>query len=144
MTDWHTRFLALADHIAGWSKDRNKQVGAVVVGPHREIRATGYNGMPRGVDDDAEERHQRPEKYFWMVHAEKNCIFDAARRGVSLSGCIMYVRMFPCHECAQAIAQAGIKQVVTTPPDFGHPRWGESWRRAHPMLVEAGVDLIFL
>lgn len=60
MSKWHHRFLGLASHIAEWSKDRSTQVGAVVIGPKKEIRAVGYNGFPRGVDDEVESRHQRP------------------------------------------------------------------------------------
>ena len=72
-TDWDRRFLELADHIAGWSKDPSRGVGAVIVGPNKQILATGYNGLPRGVDDRPE-RLERPAKYDLIVHAEMNAI----------------------------------------------------------------------
>ena len=56
-SNWDIRWMALAQFIATWSKDRGRKVGAVIVGPDNEIRSTGYNGIPRGVNDDVEERH---------------------------------------------------------------------------------------
>jgi len=74
MADWDARFMNLARHISEWSKDRSTKVGVVIVGPENEVRALGYNGFPRGIDDDAPDRHERPEKYLWVEHAERNAI----------------------------------------------------------------------
>src|SRR5580704_10834190 len=111
---WDERFMGLAHHIAHWSKESGRRVGAVVVGPDKEIRATGFNGFPRGVRDDVPERHSRETgaKYLWSSHAERNAIYNAARIGVPLKGCVMYVPWFPCVECAKAIIQAGISELV--------------------------------
>ena len=79
-SNWDIRWMALAQFIATWSKDRGRKVGAVIVGPDNEIRSTGYNGIPRGVNDDVEERHEATngEKYLWVSHAERNAIYNAA------------------------------------------------------------------
>src|SRR5689334_8457570 len=96
VADWDSRFMKLAQQIATWSKDRSRQVGCVIVGPSNEIRAAGFNGFPRGVDDLNERRHTRPAKYKWTEHAERNAIYNAARVGIPLQGSRMYLPWFPC------------------------------------------------
>ena len=83
---WDKRFLALASHIAGWSKDPSTQVGCVVVGPDREIRSTGFNGFPRGIEDSIARLENRELKYPLICHAEENAIMHATRIGISLKG----------------------------------------------------------
>lgn len=140
MEKWDQRFLDLAKHIAGWSKDRSTQVGAVIVGPQREIRSTGYNGFPPGVDDRPDVRHERPRKYLFVEHAERNAIYFAALNGVRLEGCTLYVTMFPCADCARGIIRAGIKRVVAPKP--ARADWAEQHEAARIMLEEACVFLI--
>jgi dCMP deaminase len=141
MTDWDTRFMRLAEHIGTWSKDRSTRVGCVIVGPNREIRSTGYNGFPRDIDDTAEERHARPAKYKWTEHAERNAIYNAARIGVSIQGCTMYVPWFPCMDCARGILQSGISGLVAYRPDMNDPKWGEDFKLAMVLFNEAGVTV---
>lgn len=129
----------LARHIATWSKDRSRQTACVIVGPDREIRSTGYNGFPRGVDDSMDVRHQRPAKYKWTEHAERNAIYNAARVGVPLGGCTMYLPWFPCADCARAIIQAGISTLKCVEPDWADPIWKEDFSIALTMFSEAGV-----
>jgi dCMP deaminase len=143
MTDWDLRFLGLAEYIGTWSKDRSTRVGCVIVGEHKEIRAIGYNGFPRGVDDDLDDRHARPVKYKWTEHAERNAIFNAARAGISIDGCAMYVPWFPCMECARAIVQSGIATLVAYRPDVSHPTWGEDFRLSITLFEETGVKVRF-
>ncbi len=145
MSDWDQRFMKLARHIATWSKDRGRKVGSVIVGPDNEIRSTGYNGIPRGVRDDVEERHSKEtkEKYVWCAHAERNAIYNAARIGVSLKGCRVYSTLYPCSDCVIALIQSGLTELVTTEPDFNDPQWGEGYKRAKIMLEEAGVKVRF-
>ncbi len=143
---WDQRFLRLALEIASWSKDESTKVGSVVVGPKREIRSTGYNGIPRGVDDDVAARHERPLKYSFFEHSERNCCYDAARRGVSLEGCTIYIASFPakfgpCDNCCRAIIQSGIVRVVIEPPAGDLERWKESFQVGETMLLEAGVRI---
>ena len=109
---WDEYFLEICRTVSRRSKDPNTKLGAVVVGPAHEIRATGYNSLVRGIRDDVPERLVRPEKYLWMEHAERNAIYNAARHGVQMQGCTLYVELLPCMDCARAIVQAGIKEVV--------------------------------
>lgn len=109
---WDTYYLNICRNVAARSKDPNTQIGCVIVGPAREIRSTGYNSFPRGIRDDVPERLERPAKYLWMEHAERNAIYNAARAGTSVDGCSIYVEIMPCMDCARAIVQAGIKEVV--------------------------------
>jgi dCMP deaminase len=143
---WDERFMALAHHVADWSKERGRRVGAVIVGPDKEIRSTGFNGFPRGVNDDIEARHSRETgaKYVWSSHAERNAIYNAARIGVPLKGCVMYVPWFPCVDCAKAIIQSGIAEVVAYQPDLTDTRWGEEFAVVSDMLREAAVAVRFI
>jgi dCMP deaminase len=131
--------MELALHVASWSKDRSTQVGCVIVGPDREVRAIGYNGFPRNIVDDDESRHQRPEKYLWTEHAERNAIYSAARTGVSLDRCTMYLPWFPCMDCARAIVQVGLAELVAYEPDLDNPRWGSDFVAARALFSEASV-----
>ena len=143
---WDKRFMELAHHIGGWSKERGRRFGAVIVGPDREVRSMGYNGIPRGVDDEIEERHSRENgmKYFWAAHAEANAIFNAARVGVPVQGCAIYVPLFPCADCAKAIIQSGITRVVTHKPEDGDVVWQTSFAVSSKMMEEAGITIRYL
>jgi dCMP deaminase len=141
VADWDSRFMALARHIGEWSKDRSRRVGCVVVGPGNEIRSTGFNGFPRGVEDDIDERHERPSKYQWTEHAERNAIYNAARAGIPLVGCRMYLPWFPCVDCARAIIQVGIAELVCMKPDLTDPKWGDDFTMVPQLLEEGGVEL---
>lgn len=113
--DWDTYFMEMATLVSTKSKDRSTRVGCVIVGPNHEVRTTGYNGFCRGVDDDNDDRHQRPEKYLWSEHAERNAIFNAARNGIRTEDCTAYTTVFPCADCARALIQSGIVRIVTRP-----------------------------
>ena len=109
---WDTRFLELSESIATWSKDPSRGVGAVIVSPMKQVLATGYNGLPRGVEDHPE-RLERPVKYDLIVHAEMNAIIQCARNGITPVGATMYSSFSPCIHCTLSIVQAGIARVVT-------------------------------
>ena len=141
MADWDARFLELARHISGWSKDPSTKVGCVVVGPDREIRSTGFNGFPRGIEDNVDRLANREMKYPLVCHAEENAIMHAARIGVALKGCIAYVTWPPCTRCARSLIQAGIREIVY-PADLVIPdRWIEDFRISSGMLTEAGLSV---
>ena len=89
-------------------------------------------------------RHERPAKYFWTEHAERNAIYTAARNGIPLAGCRMYLPWFPCVDCARAIVQAGVAELVSLAPDFSDPQWGEGFRVSVDLLEEAGVEVRFI
>lgn len=140
---WNQRFFDLCHHISTWTEDRDFQVGAVIVGPAMEIRSTGYNGLPRGVSDQHENRFDRAsgEKFFWFEHAERNAIYNAARMGVALEGCSIYVNRYPCADCARAIIQSGLKQVYCPAiPDFDGAL-DHSFSVSEVLLREAGLTV---
>jgi len=142
---WHDHFFELAKVISKRSKDENTQVGSVIVGPGKEIISTGYNSFPRGINDTLKERQERPEKYFWFEHAERNAIYNAARSGASLKDCILYVQAMPCMDCARGIVQVGIKQVYINAEEQRKwelkPQWTEHNKRTVTLFREAGVTL---
>ncbi len=111
---WDEYFMGVALLAAKRSKDPNTQVGACIVNAERKIISTGYNGFPLGIDDDdfpwGREGDFLDTKYPYVCHAELNAILN--QPGTSLSGCSIYVALFPCNECAKAIIQAGIREVV--------------------------------
>lgn len=107
---WDEYLLGFAEHAATKSKD-STQVGAVLVGPNNEVRLTGFNGPPIGVQENAR-RRERPEKYLYASHAEANVIAFAARAGIPTDGCTMYVTHPSCAACTRSMIQAGIKRVV--------------------------------
>lgn len=139
--NWDDYFMEIAKVVSSRSKDRSTKVGCVIVGPNNEIRSTGYNSFPRGINDHVECRHERPEKYRWTEHAERNAIYNAARCGTPLEGCRAYLPWFPCMDCARALVQAGIVEVVCTEADTDHPRWGEDFERSMTLFREAGVSV---
>jgi len=143
--NWNDYFLRMADLVAEKSKDRSTKVGAVIVGPDHEVRSTGYNGFPRGVCDDVDERHERPAKYMWTEHAERNAIYNAARCGTSTHGATMHLNCwFPCADCARAVIQAGIVRVVVhrSRANKHDSKWIESCAVGVVMLEEAGVERV--
>ena len=118
--EWDEYFMKQAELVALKSKDTSTKVGAVLA-RHNNGFSTGYNGFPRGVNDNIPERHERPAKYDWTVHSELNCLLNAAREGFKTYGSTMYVTLHPCKECAKAIVQAGVKRVVFLTDD--NPRF---------------------
>lgn len=136
---WDRRFLKLARHISSWSKDPSTQVGCVITGADREIRSTGFNGFPRGIEDSAERLEKRELKYPLICHAEENAIMHAARIGVSLKACTAYVTWPPCTRCARSLVQAGVREVVY-PDQLDIPeRWREDFEMSSGMFAEAGI-----
>jgi dCMP deaminase len=87
---WDKFFMDMAKLVASKSKDRSRKVGCVIVGPDNEVRSVGYNGFPRGIADHIEWRHERPAKYKWTEHAERNAIYNSARAGIRTEGCRIY------------------------------------------------------
>ncbi|DAC34685.1 MAG: dCMP deaminase family protein [Candidatus Thalassarchaeaceae archaeon] len=138
---WDGRFLNLAKHISEWSKDPSTKVGCVVVGIDREIRSTGFNGFPRGIEDSMDRLEDREQKYPLICHAEENAIMHAARIGISLKDCSAYVTWPPCSRCARSLIQAGVNEVVF-PSDSEIPeRWKDDFEIAIGMMEEAGVKV---
>lgn len=132
--------------IAKESDDKDTHIGAVIVDSNNEIKAVGCNRFPvGGLKDGHPERLERPEKYYWIEHAERDAICDAARRGTSLLGCRIYVNGTPCMDCGRAIILAGIKEVIVDEfwdrqfLEAGGDKWLADITRARQLLSEAGV-----
>ncbi len=120
------------------SKDPNTQVGACIVSADNIIISTGYNGFPAGCSDDeySWEREGNDTKYPYVVHAELNAILNS--NGRSLAGATLYVSLFPCNECAKAIIQSGIKEVVYLSDKYDKTDSNNASKR---MFGSAGVKL---
>ena len=127
------------------SKDENTQIGAVIVGKDKEIVSTGYNSFPRGLQDNIRVAQERPEKYFWFEHAERNAIYNFARIGVSTKGCTMYLSV-------EYLVQIVLEELLMLVLDeyfvneellLKGPHWEENYERSWSMLEEAGINVQF-
>ena len=144
MTDWEQRYLDLAKHISTWSKDPSRQIGAVVVGDSGQILSIGYNGFPRGINDD-ERLHDRETKYSLVVHAEMNAIYNATLNGISLRDSTLYVWGLPvCSDCARGVIQVGITRIVMNSIDGKIGHWTDHWKKTKAMFDEANIQYRFL
>lgn len=144
--DWVDYFRNLANNVKLKSKDSKTQIGAIIVGKDNEIVSTGYNSFPRGIDDTNTNRQERPEKYFWFEHAERNAIYNAARIGVSTKGTTMYLsHWFPCADCARGIINSGITTIYCDKINIEDKStsYVESFKRSKEMLLEADVKICF-
>lgn len=137
---WDQYFMGVALLAAMRSKDPNTQVGACIVDGANHILSTGYNGFPNGCSDDeypwGREGTMLESKYPFVVHAELNAILNA--RGKDLTGSRIYVALFPCNECAKAIIQAGISEVIYLSDKYAAT---DATLASKRMLRSAGVKL---
>jgi dCMP deaminase len=146
---WDLHFLRLCVEIARQSKDPATRVGAVIIGPDREIRSTGFNGLPRYIADTPERLNDREVKNSLILHAEQNAILNAARIGTPLKGCTLYLSATddsgmiwggaPCTRCTVEVIQVGIYEVVSRPFKPCPSHWRESVATARALLDEAAV-----
>lgn len=139
---WDEYFMGLAHLSALRSKDPNTQVGAAIVDENHRVVSVGYNGMPKGCEDDAfpwaREGGVLDTKYAFVVHAELNAILNSKW---PVQGCTIYVSLFPCNECAKAIIQSGIKRLVYESDKYNGVDTNIASKR---MLKAAGVELVRL
>ncbi len=137
---WDDYFMGVSLLAADRSKDPSTQVGACIVSNDNRILSTGYNGFPQGCSDDDfpwnRDESKGETKYNFVVHAELNAILNAG--GKSLVGSRIFVSLFPCHECAKAIIQAGVKEVVYLSDKYNGTVSDNASKR---MLNAAGVKL---
>jgi dCMP deaminase len=137
MNSWDIRFLRLAKEISTWSKDPSTRVGAVITNERNQILSLGFNGFPRGVNDD-DRLHDRTTKLQMVVHAEANALLNAS---CSLRDSTAYIYPFmPCSNCAGLLIQAGVKRVVSVVND--NPRWQESFNLTRKMFAETEIELV--
>lgn len=135
---WDEYFMGVALLSARRSKDPNTQVGACIVNAKNKIVGAGYNGLPMGCDDDvfpwAKQGDFLETKYPYVCHAELNAILNNI--GMDLQGCKIYTALFPCNECAKAIIQSGITEVVYLSDKYDGSETSKASKR---MLDSAGV-----
>ena len=137
---WDEYFMGIAILSSYRSKDPNTQVGACIVNNNNRIMSMGYNGFPAGCSDDEfpweRQGSDYDTKYPYVCHAELNAILNC--RGANLEGSRIYVALFPCNECAKAIIQSGIKEVVYLSDKYADTMGTKASKR---MLTAAGVKL---
>ncbi|MBQ6820624.1 MAG: dCMP deaminase family protein [Clostridium sp.] len=137
---WDEYFMGVAILAGMRSKDPNTQVGACIVDHDNKILSQGYNGLPKGCSDDEfpwdREGSTLNTKYPYVVHAELNAILNCRDR--NLVGAKIYVALFPCNECAKAIIQCGIKEVVYLSDKYSNTDIVKASKR---MFNAAGITL---
>jgi dCMP deaminase len=144
---WDQYFMTMAYLVSMKSKDPSTRVGSVIVGEDNEIRATGYNGLPRGIADKKSRYEDREYKLLAINHAEENAILHCALNGVSTRGCTLYSQWMPCSRCAKSIIQSGIKEVVydaNYPGNHQHnmsEEWKKSMAISQELFAEAGIAM---
>lgn len=135
---WDSYFMGVALLSSKRSKDPNTQVGACIINQDKRIIGIGYNGFPRGCEDDLfpweSEGSFTETKYPYVVHAEPNAILNAT---TPLTGASIYVTLFPCHECSKLIIQSGIREIVYLEEKYNGT---ESDVAAKKMLESAGIQ----
>ncbi len=143
---WDEYFMRQAYLVSSKSKDTRTKIGAILI-RDKAIISQGYNGMPRGVNDGITTRYERPTKYAFMEHSERNCLYHCARHGISSLDTIMYSNGVPCQDCARGIIQAGIKEVVVHKQwqeweqQLYWTKWIESAKFSKEMFDEAGIKI---
>ena len=139
MNTKHLTAMKVAYEVSNNSRDTSTKVGCVIMRDEYPL-TWSWNGFPRHIDDNIVERYNRPLKYTFTEHAERNAINNCARGGISTLNAILYTTLMPCHECARSIIQAGIRMVVYS--DIESDRFKESSDYARIMFKEANVELI--
>lgn len=144
---WDRRFLAIAKEVSTWSKDPSTKVGAVLVDDEGRIVSQGYNGFPRGVDDDPERYQNRELKYEFVVHAEVNAVLSAGSR--ARNGTLYVYPAFGspnmCTGCAKVVIQSGVRRVIGLAQNVEPERlerWKASLALAQMLCDEAGVETV--
>lgn len=138
----YLKFWPIVEAVASMSKDPSTKVGAIALDENLNIIATGFNGFPRGVNDDPSRYADRETKLRLVSHAEQNLIAQAAYGGRSLRGATLLVSsLYPCSNCAKSIIQSGVSRVISPPPDTSE-RWREESQWAKIMFNESHVEII--
>ena len=140
---WDEYFMRHVYLAALKSKDPRTKIGAVLVRDGIVI-SEGFNGIARGVLDAPERYHDRIIKYQYICHGEANSVFNAARSGVKTLGSILYTQGIPCNECAKAVIQAGVVEIVIHAqwPEMKYAeKWVESTNVSKIMFSEAGIPI---
>lgn len=129
--------MELAKLVASWSKDESTKVGAVLVDERKVVLGLGYNGFPRGINDEVEERKQRPTKYLYTIHAEENAILNS--NNSNLINSTIYCTFFPCPNCMGKLINVGVKKVVSYKKGMDNERWKEKFEISTEMCRESQI-----
>jgi dCMP deaminase len=143
------QLLNVAEQIKPMSKDAKTQIAVLILDTEYTIRSVGYNSFPRGIDDSRPERQERPEKYFWFEHAERNSIYNAARTHADIRNSWMLLTCgMPCTDCARGIIQAGLEGIIMKEKSNSKTTtqtiWEEHALRSEQMFAEAGIKIVYL
>lgn len=142
MNKWDIRFIRLAKEISTWSKDPSTKVASIAV-RNKKIIATGYNGFPKGIPDSNKSLRDRATKLSFMVHAEKNMIYNAVEHGVSLKDSTVYVWGLPCcSECWKGLAQTGVERVVMPSIEEHGANWKDGCKFAKKRMKYIGINIL--
>ena len=149
--DWDQVYFSMMYIFGLRSSDPNTKVGALIVNSENILVSAGYNGWPRYIQEmpEGDKRLERPLKYKWIEHGERNAIYNAGRMGVSLEGCSLYISGVPCTDCARAIIQSGIIEVIVHSEanqlwltvDGSKDQWSDDNIQSCLMLAEAHVKI---
>tara|TARA_R110002072_G_scaffold120135_2_gene253114 strand:+ start:242 stop:859 length:618 start_codon:yes stop_codon:yes gene_type:complete len=136
-TIWDTRYLALTETVASWSKDPSSKFGSVLVDPNNVVSALGFNGFAKGFEDSPERWADREFKYAHVIHAEEQVLLHSP---VDLTGYTLYCNGLPCSSCMSKLAQKGVSTVVFYEPTADYKK---RWSIANPVQVakECGIQL---
>ncbi|WP_407865458.1 deaminase [Phyllobacterium phragmitis] len=134
--------MKLAFEVSRSSPIISRKVGAVIVAQDDSVIASSANSLPfPSLPTEVGELNGDTAKAYWIEHAERAAIFEAARKGVPLAGTRMYTTFFPCTSCMRAIIQSGIAELICPPPEFNHEKWGQEFYHAELMLRWSSVIL---
>lgn len=147
---WDNHFLQMALLNARLSKDPSTKVGAIITTRDRDFISAGFNGLPRKLEDTKERLNNRETKLLLTVHAEMNAVLAAAKLGIKINNCIMYIVATdksgeiwggpPCHRCLVEILQTGISKIITYEQKSVPTKWEESLRLSKELIKEAGLE----
>lgn len=134
---WDLRFIEMAKLVGSWNKNESTKVGAIIVDTDFRVISTGFNGFPRGVNDEIIE--DRDRKLMRTIHAEENAILFARRE---LKDCSIYINYPPCASCTAKIIQVGIKRIIhSTAPASLLNNWEKSFTESNRLIEESGIFL---
>lgn len=150
LNKWDKHFLQMTLLNARLSKDPSTKVGAIIVTKDRDFISAGFNGLPRKLKDTEERLNNRETKLSLTVHAEMNAVLAAAKLGIKINDCVMYIVATdksgeiwggpPCHRCLVEILQTGISKIVTYEQKSVPTKWEESIKLSKELIKEAGIE----
>ncbi len=149
-TSWDKYFFDMLAVIKTKSKDPSTKVSCLAAKQSKEVVGTAFNGFAMGVEDSLERYNDRETKYMYICHSEQNLIALAARNGISLNNCSLYIDWIPCSTCAKMLIQAGFSEIVIngSSKEFNnkdlYERWGKDFLASLTMFQEAGVNIMIV